>query len=166
MNSILNLLVLIPVLTMTGILFTKDLKGTRLVAALGMGLQLIMAVMLALMFYSQRHAGNAEAFLFQSDVLWFKALNIHYAVGVDGIAVSMICLTAVVVFAGIFASWEMATLSREFFISLILLATGVFGFFISVDLFTMFLYYELAVIPMYLLIGIWGSGPKEYSRCV
>jgi len=54
-------------------------------------------------------------------------------------------------------------LYREFFISLILLATGVFGFFISLDLFTMFLFYEVAVIPMYLLIGIWGSGPKEYS---
>ncbi|MDZ7614008.1 MAG: NADH-quinone oxidoreductase subunit M [Flavobacteriaceae bacterium] len=52
---------------------------------------------------------------------------------------------------------------REFFISLIVLATGVFGFFISLDLFTMFVFYEIAVIPMYLLIGIWGSGPKEYS---
>jgi NADH-quinone oxidoreductase subunit M len=57
----------------------------------------------------------------------------------------------------------MEFLSREFFISLILLATGVFGFFISLDIFTMFLFYEIAVIPMYLLIGIWGSGPKEYS---
>ncbi len=57
----------------------------------------------------------------------------------------------------------MEFLRKEFFISLILLATGVFGFFISIDLFTMFLFYELAVIPMYLLIGIWGSGPKEYS---
>jgi NADH-quinone oxidoreductase subunit M len=55
------------------------------------------------------------------------------------------------------------SLHREFFISLILLSSGVYGFFISVDLFTMFLYYEVAVIPMYLLIGIWGSGPKEYS---
>ncbi len=57
----------------------------------------------------------------------------------------------------------MKDLAREFFISLIVLATGVFGFFISLDLFTMFLFYEVAVIPMYLLIGIWGSGPKEYS---
>ena len=72
-------------------------------------------------------------------------------------------LTSLVVFAGIFASWEVEFLTKEFFISLILLATGVFGFFISIDLFTMFLFYELAVIPMYLLIGIWGSGPKEYS---
>ena len=75
----------------------------------------------------------------------------------------MICLTSLVVFAGIFASWEVEFLTKEFFISLILLATGVFGFFISIDLFTMFLFYELAVIPMYLLIGIWGTGPKEYS---
>src|SRR5450756_2100580 len=75
----------------------------------------------------------------------------------------MISLTSLVVFAGIFASWEVEILKKEFFISLILLATGVFGFFISIDLFTMFMFYELAVIPMYLLIGIWGSGPKEYA---
>src|SRR5512133_2776070 len=75
----------------------------------------------------------------------------------------MIMLTSVVVFAGIFASWKMEYLPREVFISLIILATGVFGFFISLDLFTMFLFYALAVIPMYILIGIWGTGPKEYS---
>ena len=97
------------------------------------------------------------------DYTWFPTLNIHYTVGVDGISVAMIALTAMVVFAGIFASWEVDFLSREFFISLILLSSGVFGFFISIDMFTMFLFYELAVIPMYLLIGIWGSGPKEYS---
>jgi NADH-quinone oxidoreductase subunit M len=101
--------------------------------------------------------------LFVKDILWYKTFNIHYAVGVDGISVAMIGLTSIVVFAGIFASWEMDFLTKEFFTSLILLATGVFGFFISIDLFTMFLFYELAVIPMYLLIGIWGSGPKEYS---
>jgi NADH-quinone oxidoreductase subunit M len=104
-----------------------------------------------------------DEMLFVKDHLWFKSLNIHYAVGVDGISVAMICLTSLVVFAGIFASWEVEFLTREFFVSLILLATGVFGFFISIDLFTMFLFYELAVIPMYLLIGIWGTGPKEYS---
>jgi NADH-quinone oxidoreductase subunit M len=101
--------------------------------------------------------------IFMQDYSWFAIPNIHYIIGVDGISVAMICLTAIVVFAGIFASWEVTSLHREFFISLILLSSGVYGFFISVDLFTMFLYYEVAVIPMYLLIGIWGSGPKEYS---
>jgi NADH-quinone oxidoreductase subunit M len=161
--NILSLFVLIPVLTITGILFTKDNKGARLVSAVGMSLQLITAITLLFLYYAQRHAGNTDEMIFMANYVWFPSLNIHYAIGVDGIAVAMILLTSVVVFAGIFASWEMKDLAREFFISLIILATGVFDFFISLDLFTMFLFYEVAVIPMYLLIGIWGSGPKEYS---
>ncbi len=161
--NILTLFVVIPVLTMTGILFTKDLKQSRIVSAVGMTLQLILSAVLVYLYVTERQAGNMSPMLFTFDALWFPALNIHYTVGVDGISVAMIALTGVVVFAGIFASWKMEFLSREFFISLILLATGVFGFFISLDLFTMFLFYEVAVIPMYLLIGIWGSGPKEYS---
>lgn len=161
--DILSLFVLIPWLTITAILFLKDTRQVRLVSAFGMGLQLIMAAVLIFLYLSARHAGNTGEMLFIKDYLWFKSLNIHYAVGVDGISVAMIGLTSLVVFAGIFASWEVEFLRKEFFISLILLASGVFGFFISIDLFTMFLFYELAVIPMYLLIGIWGSGPKEYS---
>ncbi len=161
--DILSLFVVIPFLTITGILFLKNEKQVRLVSAFGMGIQLIMAGILVYLYLSARQAGNTDEMLFMKDFVWFKSLNIHYAVGVDGISVAMICLTSLVVFAGIFASWEVEFLRKEFFISLILLASGVFGFFISIDLFTMFLFYELAVIPMYLLIGIWGSGPKEYS---
>jgi len=161
--NILSLFVVIPLLTVIGILFTKNIQQTRLVSAVGMGIQLIVAAVLVFLYLGERGAGNVEPMLFMYDALWFPALNIHYALGVDGISVAMIALTAIVVFAGIFASWKMEFLSREFFISLIILASGVFGFFISIDLFTMFLFYELAVIPMYLLIGIWGSGPKEYS---
>ena len=161
--NILTLFVIIPVLTITGIVLIKDIKRVRLVAGIGMGLQLLMAALLVVLYLIQRRAGYTEEMLFIKDLVWFKSLNIHYAVGVDGISVAMIALTSIVVLAGIFASWEVESLTKEFFVSLILLATGVFGFFISIDLFTMFLFYELAVIPMYLLIGIWGSGPKEYS---
>ncbi|MBK6967045.1 MAG: NADH-quinone oxidoreductase subunit M [Bacteroidales bacterium] len=161
--NILSLFVLIPVLTSVAIVFTKNMKQTRVASAIGMSIQLILAAILVFLYLNERQAGNTAEMLFTYDALWFPSLNIHYAVGVDGISVAMIALTGVVVFAGIFASWNMEFLTREFFISLILLATGVFGFFISIDLFTMFLFYEVAVIPMYLLIGIWGSGPKEYS---
>jgi NADH-quinone oxidoreductase subunit M len=163
MDNILTFFVVIPVLTITGIVLVKDIKNVKKVAAFGMGLQLLLAATLIFMYVSQRNGGNTDEMLFIKDIVWFKSLNIHYAVGVDGISVAMIALTSFVVFAGIFASWEVEFLTKEFFVSLILLATGVFGFFISIDLFTMFLFYELAVIPMYLLIGIWGSGPKEYS---
>jgi NADH-quinone oxidoreductase subunit M len=161
--DILTLFVVIPVLTITAIVLVKETKHVRIVSAIGMGLQLLMAGVLVFLYLTARHSGNTDEMLFMKDFVWFKSLNIHYTVGVDGISVAMIALTSLVVFAGIFASWEVDFLKKEFFISLILLATGVFGFFISLDLFTMFLFYELAVIPMYLLIGIWGSGPKEYS---
>lgn len=161
--SILSLFVLVPVLTIIGIMFTSDLKGTRIVAAVGMGIQLLMAAGLIFYYLSVKGAGDLHEMILVSDYNWFPSLNIHYIVGVDGISVSLIGLTAVVIFAGVFASWGMEYLPREFFITLILLATGVFGFFISLELFTLFLFYELAVIPMYLLIGIWGSGPKEMA---
>lgn len=159
----LNLFIYVPVLTIIALLFAKGSKQVRVVAAVGMSIQLVLAGVLVFMYLSARKAGATETFLFGIDYTWFKSLNIHYATGVDGVSVAMIALTGIIVFTGIFASWEVVYLSKEFFISLILLSTGVFGFFISIDLFTMFLYYEVAVIPMYLLIGIWGSGAKEYS---
>jgi NADH-quinone oxidoreductase subunit M len=82
---------------------------------------------------------------------------------VDGISVIMIMLTAFVVACGILISWKIETLTKEFFFLLLLLSVGAYGFFISLDLFTMFFFLELAVIPKYLLIAIWGSGKKEYS---
>ncbi len=159
----LNLFVIVPILSIIAMLMSKDFKQTRLIAAIGSGIQLLQAAALVYLFYAERGSGNTAQMLFMQDYSWFSIPNIHYTIGVDGISVAMICLTAIVVFAGIFASWEVTNLHREFFISLILLSSGVFGFFISVDLFTLFLYYEVAVIPMYLLIGIWGSGPKDYS---
>jgi len=161
--NILSLFVLIPILTVVAILFTNNMKQTRLVSAIGMGIQLVVAGILVYLYLTERSTGNMAEMLFYYDAVWFPTLNIRYTIGVDGISVAMIALTAIVVFAGIFASWMVDFLYREFFISLILLSSGVFGFFISLDLFTMFLFYEVAVIPMYLLIGIWGTGPKEYS---
>lgn len=161
--NILLLFIIIPILTIIGILFTKEQNQTRWVAAIGMGLQLITSGVLIYLFLAERSAGNTAEMLFTSNWVWYESLNIRFSIGVDGISVAMIGLTSIVIFAGIFASWEMEDLSREFFTFLILLSSGVFGFFISLDLFTMFLFYEVAVIPMYLLIGIWGSGPREYS---
>ena len=94
---------------------------------------------------------------------WYAPLNIKLALGVDGVSVVMILLSAFIVFAGVFASWKMDPLPKQFFLWFFLLSTGVFGFFISIDLFTMFMFYEVALIPMYLLIGVWGSGNKNYS---
>lgn len=161
--DILTLLVVIPILTVIGLMISRDFKQARVVAAVGMGIQLVQSIYLLFAYLGERAAGNEAEMLFTKSYVWFKALNIHYDIGVDGISVALILLTSIVTFAGVFISWQVKELSREFYISLIILATGVFGFFISLDLFTMFVFYEIAVIPMYLLIGIWGSGPREYS---
>ena len=104
--DILTLFILIPVLTMIGIVLCKDHKQVKWTAAIGMGLQLISAAILIILFLIERKAGNMGEMLFVKDVVWFPSLNIHYLVGVDGISVAMIGLTAIVIFAGIFASWE------------------------------------------------------------
>jgi NADH-quinone oxidoreductase subunit M len=160
--DILSLFVIVPILTVLALVFTKDLKQARFVSMIGSFIQLGMAINLLFAYFKER-AVNKSLMLFTQDTLWFKNFNIHFTTGVDGISVALLLLTSIIVLAGVFISWKTDDLPKEFFISLLVLATGVYGFFISIDLFTMFLFYEVAVIPMYLLIGIWGSGPKEYS---
>lgn len=159
----LQLLVLLPALTAFLILFGRDLKQIRWMAFIGSALQLILSFFLLSAFMQERAAGNTAAMLFHTSYQWFEPLGISYNTGVDGISVSMILLSALVVLAGVLVSWKTERLSREFFFLLMLLSSGAYGFFISLDLFTLFFFLELAVIPKFLLIGIWGSGKKEYS---
>jgi len=161
--NFLNWFLIIPVVTMVAINLVKHHQKVRVAAAIGMGIQLLMAIYLVFKYLAVRHAGNTDQMLFTSDHVWYKDFNIHYAIGVDGITTALILLTSIISFAGVWASWQVKVQAKEFFTTLILLATGVFGFFMSMDIFIMFLFFELAVIPMYLLIGIWGSGNKEYS---
>ena len=86
-----------------------------------------------------------------------RALGISVELGIDGMSVLMVLLTAIIIFAGVFASWTVRVRDQEFYALLLTLVTGVFGVFVSLDLFVFFLFYEIAVLPMYLLIGIWGS---------
>src|SRR5688572_20094720 len=159
----LTLLILVPLLTAICILPLKELKRVRAVAFIGSFAQLLLCFDLLYSYLKERANGNASSFLFEDNYTWYAPLNINYHVGVDGISIAMILLTAFVVIAGILVSWKMEKLSKEFFFLLIFLSLGAYGFFISLDLFTLFFFLEVAVIPKFLLIGIWGSGKKEYS---
>lgn len=161
--NFLSLFVLIPLLMTCAMFLTKDIRRIRAIMVVGASLLLGLSVALVAMYLGERSAGNGAEMLFTADAVWYAPLNIHYSVGVDGISVAMLLLSSVIVFTGVFASWKMSPLPREFFAWFSLLSIGVFGFFISIDLFTMFMFYEVALIPMYLLIGVWGSGRKEYA---
>lgn len=162
--NILSLFILVPVLMMLGFIPCKNIKQVRSVAVVGAVIEVVLAVVLLFMFYAARKLDpTSEMLFYDNSIVWFKSLNIRYAIGVDGISVLMIMLTAIIIFTGTFASWKMDPLPKDFFMWLTLLSIGVYGFFISVDMFTMLFFYEIALIPMYLLIGLWGTGRKEYS---
>jgi NADH-quinone oxidoreductase subunit M len=159
----LSLLILVPLLTALALLFVRGLRQVRTVAMMGAAAQLIICFVLFYFYQQERSNGNTANFLFEDNYTWYAPLNINYHIGVDGISVAMILLTAFVVIAGVLVSWKMEKMNKEFFFLLIFLSLGAYGFFIALDLFTLFFFLEVAVIPKFLLIGIWGSGKKEYS---
>lgn len=161
--NILTLFVVIPVLMLFGLWLSRNINQVRGVMVVGSSALLALSVWLTVTFIQMRDAGNTDPMLFTYSVSWFKPLNICYSIGVDGISVVMLLLSSVIVFTGTFASWQLKPLTKEYFLWFTLLSTGVYGFFISIDMFTMFMFYEVALIPMYLLIGVWGSGNKEYA---
>ncbi|MBK9958948.1 MAG: NADH-quinone oxidoreductase subunit M [Chitinophagaceae bacterium] len=158
----LSLLIIVPLILAVAGLLVNNQKQVKLIALASGIAQLVLACCLAFLFIEQRKT-DRTTFLFQQQYEWFSNLNIGYFVGVDGISVAMILLTAFIVLAGILISWNVKRMSKEYFFLMQVLAIGAYGFFISLDLFTLFFFLELAVVPKFMLIGIWGSGKKEYS---
>src|SRR5512136_203246 len=107
---------------------------------------------------------SAGGYQFQELGKWLPALGISFHVGVDGMSAPLVLLTGIVMFTGVLISWGLDDRPREFFAFLFILATGVFGVFVSLDMFQLFFFYEIAVFPMYLLISIWGwVKTREYA---
>jgi NADH-quinone oxidoreductase subunit M len=159
----LSLLVLVPLITAVAVLFCRGLNGIRWVSLAGATVQLLLSFGLLVLYWKERAAGNSTAILFEYRHAWFPSLNIWYHLGVDGISIAMILLTAFVMEAAILVSWKVERMGKEFFVLLLLLSAGAYGFFLSLDLFMLFFFLEISVIPKFLLIGVWGSGRKEYS---
>ncbi len=164
--------IIIPLVTVLAVVLTPTSKWYRIrwISAVGTGILLVLAFVLAVKYWNAAMpevASMKDALFtkiyFMERMEWFPSLGIQYLVGVDGISVAMVLLTAIIIFTGVFASWHVKERAKEFFALLLTLVTGVFGVFLSFDLFLFFMFYELAVLPMYLLIGIWGTGRKEYS---
>ncbi len=161
--NILYLFVIIPLVMMGGVALLKEAKQIKILMAIGSSVILGMSFLLLYQFLNLRELYPTAEMLMTSDIVWYESMNIKLSLGVDGISVLMIILSAIIVFTGVFASWGLKEQVKEFFLWFLMLSIGVFGFFITIDMFSMFLFYEVALIPMYLLIGLWGTGRKEYS---
>jgi NADH-quinone oxidoreductase subunit M len=132
-----------------------EIRMTALAAAF-----IAMALSLSAYFIYDTGAGGWQ---FEESAQWVPSLGINYHVGADGVNLPMLALTGIVIFTGVLISWGMSDRPREFFAFLLLLTGGVFGVFMSLDLFLLFFFYELAIFPMYILIATWGSTRKEYA---
>jgi NADH-quinone oxidoreductase subunit M len=111
----LSLLIIAPLLTAVVLLLVKGLKQVRTVALIGSGAQLILCFALFYFYREARSNGNNANFLFEDNYTWYAPLNINYHIGVDGISIAMILLTAFVVVAGVLVSWKMENISKEVF---------------------------------------------------
>src|SRR5437764_15160501 len=135
----------------------NDLKWTALVFSLGTS---ILSLSLAIRFQA---GGGLQ---FQTDVEWITAfkLGIRYHVGVDGLSLWLVLLTTLLVPLALLSSWNsIHKRPREFLISMLALETGMLGVFVSMDLFLFYVYWEVMLVPMYLLIGVWGGERRIYA---
>jgi len=159
-THVLNFLLLTPAVA-TVLLFFVPAGNKLACRALSVGAGVLTLLLAGYLFFQYDQEAAGMQFLFRMD--WVPSLGIHHQLAVDGISVAMVLLTAIVYTAGALVSWKIEKRSKDFYILLNALVTGVFGVFLSMDLFFFYFYYELAVVPMYLLIGYWGSSNREYA---
>jgi NADH-quinone oxidoreductase subunit M len=155
---ILLIIMLSPVIGSIAVWFAPKGKDVKYIAAFFAGISLVLSI---LAYVSYDKAAGGMQFLFE--IPWIKAAGVNLNLGVDGISMPMVLLTAIILFSGVFVSWGLEDRPKEFFFYMLFLVGGVFGVFTSRDLFLLIFFIELAVIPKFILINVWGSKYKEYA---
>jgi NADH-quinone oxidoreductase subunit M len=159
----LSVVLFLPVVGAIVIAFISNAhdKLIRRIAAVFTAIPLALAIYLFIAF--DRSSASAGVMQFEENYLWIAPLGAHYHLGVDGLSLPLLLLTAFLGFLAVLISWKVHERPREFFAWLLLLETSIIGVFTSLDLLLFFIMWEIEVIPMYFLISIWGSGRREYS---
>ena len=104
---------------------------------------------------------GADGYQFEQQIPWVDSLGISYHVGVDGLNVGLILMGAIVAFAAALCSFEIRSREKEFYFLLLVMSGGILGAFASLDLFFFYFLHELALIPTFIMIGVWGRGEKK-----
>jgi NADH-quinone oxidoreductase subunit M len=171
---ILSFLTFLPVIGMIIILFLpkEQTKLIRVFTLVITGIQLIGAAFL-LSWYNKSLGGfnNPDSFQFIEKFRWIDItgfswigqIKIDYYLGIDGLSVPMVLLTALISFIATLSSWSIEKSVKGYFLMFLLLDTGMMGVFVSLDFFLFYIFWELMLLPMYFLIGIWGGPRREYA---
>ncbi len=156
-SNLLSWMIFLPLLGGVVLLLLPE-KWTRPIAVISTGLPVALAGYLFSAF-DRTEAGMQ----FVEHYLWIERFNIFYYLGTDGISVTMLLLTALLSFLCIFASWNISKGRKAYFFLFLLLETGMMGVFCALDLVLFYVFWEVMLLPMYFLIGIWGGPRKEYA---
>lgn len=128
----------------------------RAIAILGTFISMVLAIKMFCHFVP-----GAAGYQFEQQVPWVDSLGISYHVGVDGLNVGLILMGAIVAFAATLCSWEIQTREKEFYILLLIMSGGILGAFASLDLFFFYFFHEFALVPTFIMIGVWGRGERK-----
>lgn len=137
-------------------------KNSKLIRNLAL-LTAISSFAAAVVCYFQYLNAGGEGFQQVIDLEWIPAIGASFKVGVDGLSISLLVLTGLIAICGVLFSWELKERPNQFYAYYFALIGGVFGVFLSLDLFLLFVFYEIAIVPKYFIIAIWGSGKKTYA---
>lgn len=171
---ILSLITFLPVLGMILILFIpkEQPKTVKYLSLAITSIQVVLAIIL-LANYNYNLAGVYEEKSFQfiekfrwihiTGISWLGTVKVDYFLGIDGISMPMVILTAIVSFIATISSWTIEKSVKGYFALFLLLDTGMMGVFVALDFFLFYIFWELMLLPMYFLIGIWGGPRKEYA---
>ena len=160
MEHILSWLIWLPIIGMVAIAFIPREKEDviKITAAATTGLQFLLTLVLWKNFDS-----GSGAMQFMERAEWIPSFNIAYILGVDGLSLPMAILTGLLCFLGVFVSWNINKAVKGYFALFLLLDTGIMGVFLSMDFFLFYIFWEVMLLPMYFLIGIWGGPQREYA---
>jgi NADH-quinone oxidoreductase subunit M len=162
---VLALLVLLPAAGAVVVAMVPD-RRRELMLPLAVAVTMLpLAVALYVLWeYSPESVDSvATGFQFTQELTWFEPWNLGWKVGVDGISVLLVALTALLFPISLLASTSITTRPKAYLVSMLVLETGLLGVFVSLDLLLFFVFFEVTLVPMYLLIGIWGSGNRVYA---
>ncbi|MEX0769603.1 MAG: NADH-quinone oxidoreductase subunit M [Balneolaceae bacterium] len=172
--GILTWIVFIPIMGMIIVLLVPEEKrnAIRWTAAIVTGIQVLLAGFIFGTFdRSMSGINDAESFQFIEQfnwitveaVPWLGKIEINYYLGIDGLSVLMVLLASLISFIGVVSSWNIKKMVKGYFALYLLLATGMMGVFVSLDFFLFFIFWEVMLLPMYFLIGLWGGPRREYA---
>jgi NADH-quinone oxidoreductase subunit M len=160
MTYLLTLITFIPLLgALLVLLVPKEEENT--IKRLSIGISIVPLLLAIFLWFSYDKSAGAAQFQFVDKADWIPALNVNFHLGVDGLSVPLVFLTALLTTLGlIYSSYTIKKRVKEFFVLFLLLEMGMLGVFVSLDFVLFYVFWEIGLVPMYLLIGIWGQ-PKD-----